>query len=59
MAKRKVTKEDLIKYPELKEKKIQVGQEYEFTEDDETGTDDFENGDDTGGSNPPPNKGRG
>lgn len=58
MAKRKVTKEDLINYPELKENQIKEGEEYNFP-DDETGNDDFENGDDTGGSAPPPNKGRG
>lgn len=59
MPKRKVTKKDIIKYPELKENGIQPGQEYDFPDDDENGNNDFENDDDTGGSNPPPNKGRG
>lgn len=59
MAKRKVTKKDLDKYPELKENKIKVGQEYDFPDEDENDNDDFENNDDTGGSAPPPGKGRG
>lgn len=58
MAKRKVTKKDLDKYPELNENQIKIGQEYDFPDEDEN--DDFENNEgDTGGSNPPPNKGRG
>jgi hypothetical protein len=54
MEKRKVTQEDLDNNPELKEQGIKVGDEIEIPD-----TNDFENGDDTGGSAPPPNKGRG
>jgi hypothetical protein len=54
--KRKVTKEDLKENPELKEQGVKVGDEIEIPENE---NDDFENNDDTGGSAPPPNKGRG
>lgn len=58
MAKRKITKEDLKDNPELKKRGVKVGDEIDFPDEDEN--DDFENNEgDTGGSNPPPNKGRG
>jgi len=49
-----VTQEDLDKNPALIEKGINLGDEIETTD-----FDDFESDDDTGGSTPPPNKGRG
>lgn len=54
MEKRIVTQEDLDNNPELKDSGVKVGDEIEIPEPN-----DFENDDDTGGSNPPPNKGRG
>lgn len=59
MAKHIVTKEDLEKNPELKKQGIKEGEEIEIPDNEGNDNDDFENNDDTGGSNPPPGKGRG
>lgn len=58
MAKKNVMQEDLDNNPELVEKGIKVGDEIDIPEE-ETQTDDLQENDDTGGSNPPPNKERG
>lgn len=56
MQKRKLTQEDLDGNPELVEQGLKVGDEIEIPESNELNesTDD----EDTGGSNPPPNKER-
>lgn len=59
MAKKKITKEDLKNNPELKKQGVKVGDEIDIPENDQHDNDDFENNDDTGGSAPPPGKGRG
>lgn len=49
-----VTEQDLKDNPDLVKQGIKEGDEIEIPEPS-----DFENNDDTGGSTPPPNKGRG
>lgn len=60
MQKRKLTQEDLDNNPELVEQGLQVGDEIEIPEEENTASDEtFDpGGDDTGGSNPPANKPR-
>lgn len=64
MQKKILTQEDFDNNPELAEQGLKVGDEIEIP-DEETTTDGESTGDnlsadeDTGGSNPPPNKGRG
>jgi hypothetical protein len=59
MAKHIVTKEDLKENPELNKQGVKEGDEIEIPDNEANDNDDFENNDDTGGSAPPPNKGRG
>lgn len=60
MTRRKVTQNDLIKYPKLKERGVRVGQEIDFPDQDKGDKNEIQNNEgDTGGSNPPPPKGRG
>jgi hypothetical protein len=60
MQKRKLTQEDLDNNPELAENGLKVGDEIEIPETNEATSDatDDPADDDTGGSNPPPNKER-
>ena len=66
MQKRKLTQEDLDANPELKEQGLNPGDEIEIPDNEENesfngggnANDDPADGD-TGGSNPPPDKGRG
>lgn len=53
MDKKIITQEDLDKYPDLAEQGVKVGDEAEIPDSDNE-----ENGDDVGGSNPPPDKPR-
>lgn len=57
MPKRILTQEDLDNNPELVEQGLQVGDEIEIPEEN-TESDEANLSDDTGGSNPPPDKPR-
>ena len=57
MQKRKLTQEDLDNNPELVEQGLQVGDEIEIPEEN-TESDEVSLSDDSGGSNPPPDKPR-
>ena len=59
MPKHIVTKKDLKDNPELKEKGIKEGDEIDIPDQNERDGQTPQNDDDTGGSQPPPNKGRG
>jgi len=60
MTKKIVTQEDLDLNPELVEKGVNVGDEIEIPDTEETQENEQTNlaGDDTGGTNPPPDKKR-
>ncbi len=59
MQKRKLTQEDLDNNSELAKQGLKVGDEIEIPESNEMNADEGSNEDeDTGGSNPPPNKER-
>lgn len=58
MAKKIVTQEDLDLNPDLVTQGVQVGDEIEIPDETEENEQTLSDGDDTGGSHPPPDKKR-
>jgi hypothetical protein len=59
MQKKIITQEDLDLNPDLADQGVKVGDEIEIPETEQEQSDENLSDEDTGGSTPPPNKGRG